>query len=144
MFQFVMWNRVRGAAEGHGNDEISNHGYHGYKEFVTHATLLIWCKWQVLRIWVLGKSGWKCVLNWKCHFPIWTVSFTMSAPANNVYVDRLISPTFCYQHKEQSQCGKDLVKVEIQVKINYGLSCKDFYVFQNVILGAVVICKIFL
>lgn len=73
-----------------------------------------------------------------------TVSFMMSAPANNVYVDKLFSLTFRYQHKEQNQCGKDLVKVEIQVKINYGLSCKDFYVFQNVILGAVVICKIFL
>jgi hypothetical protein len=72
-----------------------------------------------------------------------TVAFVMmSAPANNAYVDRFFSLTLCYQHKEQNQCGEDLVKVETQVKMNYGLSCKDFYVFQNnEILGAVVICK---
>lgn len=59
-----------------------------------------------------------------------TVSFMMSAPANNAYVNRLFSLTLCYQHKEQNQCSEDLVKVEIHVK--------DFYVFQNnEILGAV-------
>jgi hypothetical protein len=33
----------------------------------------------------------------------------------------------CYWRKERNQCSEDLVKAEIQVKMNYGLSCKDFY-----------------
>jgi hypothetical protein len=60
-----------------------------------------------------------------------TVSFIMSTPSNNAYGKRLFSLTLCYQHKEQNQCGEDLVKAEIQVKMNYELSCKDVYVFQN-------------
>jgi hypothetical protein len=72
------------------------------------------------------------------------VSFVMSVPVSNAYVERMFSLMTCYWRKERNQCSEDLVRTEIQVKMNYGLSCKDFYsyVFQNE--GRTVICEILL
>jgi hypothetical protein len=53
----------------------------------------------------------------------------MSVPVSNAHVERLFSPMTCYWRKERNQCSEDLVKAGIQVKMNYGLSCKDFYSF---------------
>jgi uncharacterized membrane protein (DUF485 family) len=41
------------------------------------------------------------------------VSFVMSIPVSNVYVERLFSLMTCYWRKERNQCSEDLVKAEI-------------------------------
>jgi hypothetical protein len=46
------------------------------------------------------------------------VSFVMSDPVSNAYVERLFSLMTCYWRKERNQCSEDLVKAEIQVKMN--------------------------
>jgi hypothetical protein len=47
-----------------------------------------------------------------------TVSFVMSTPASNACVERLFSLMTCCWRKERNQCREDLVKAEIQVKMN--------------------------
>jgi hypothetical protein len=61
------------------------------------------------------------------------VSFVMSILVSNEDAERLFCLMTCYWRKERNQCSEDLFKAEIQVKMNYGLSCKDFhsYVLQN-------------
>jgi hypothetical protein len=53
-----------------------------------------------------------------------TVSFVMSIPVRNAYLERLFSLMTCYWCKERNQCSEDLVKAKIQVQMNYGLLCK--------------------
>jgi hypothetical protein len=61
------------------------------------------------------------------------ISVMMSVPLNNVHVERLFYLMTCYWCRERNHRSEDLVKAEMQVKMNCGLSCKDFYsyVLQN-------------
>jgi hypothetical protein len=53
----------------------------------------------------------------------------MSIPVSNAYLERLFSLMTCYWRKERNQCSEDLVNAKVQVKMNYGLLCKDFYLY---------------
>jgi hypothetical protein len=68
--------------------------------------------------------------------------FVMSVPVSNAYDEILFSFMTCYRRKTPNQCSEGLVKAEIQGKMNYGLSCKNFYSYvlqKTEILGAVLL-----
>jgi hypothetical protein len=68
------------------------------------------------------------------------VLFVMSFLATNAYVETHFSFMTCYWRKKPNQCNEGLFKAEIQGKMNYELSCKNFYSYvlqDKEILGAV-------
>jgi hypothetical protein len=57
------------------------------------------------------------------------LSFALSIPVCNAYVKRLFSLMNCYWRDERNKCSVNLIKSEVQIKMNYQYCCKDFYFF---------------
>jgi hypothetical protein len=57
------------------------------------------------------------------------LSFALSIPVCNAYVERLFSLMNCHWRVERNKCSADLIKSEVQIKMNYQYCCKDFCFF---------------
>jgi hypothetical protein len=57
------------------------------------------------------------------------LSFALSIPVCNAYVGRLFSLMNCYWRDKRNKCSVNLIKSEVQIKMNYQYCCKDFYFF---------------
>ena len=55
------------------------------------------------------------------------VSFILSVPVTNAFVERLFSLMVGAWTNDRNRCSIDLIKNEIQVKVNYSFTCQDFY-----------------
>ncbi|MGH0120893.1 UNVERIFIED_CONTAM: hypothetical protein FKN15_014077 [Acipenser sinensis] len=57
------------------------------------------------------------------------VSFVLSIPCSNAYAERAFSLMNMIRADQRNRCSVDLVKAELQVKLNYRFSCLEFYQF---------------
>uniref|UniRef100_A0A8C4Y930 HAT C-terminal dimerisation domain-containing protein n=2 Tax=Gopherus TaxID=38771 RepID=A0A8C4Y930_9SAUR len=55
------------------------------------------------------------------------VSFTLSIPVSNAYCERVFSLMTQLWSKERNRLSESVVKAELQVQLNYSMSCTDFY-----------------
>jgi hypothetical protein len=107
-----------------------------YEEFTTvHSYIANLMQMASFKDMSVGEKWVKVCFHQEVSVPnlIIIVSFVMSVPVINGMRRETFSLMTCYWRKERNQCSEDLVKAEIQVKMNYGLSCSDFYsyVLQN-------------
>uniref|UniRef100_H3AQE5 HAT C-terminal dimerisation domain-containing protein n=1 Tax=Latimeria chalumnae TaxID=7897 RepID=H3AQE5_LATCH len=56
------------------------------------------------------------------------VSFVLSIPGSNAFVERIFSFMGNKWSDEQNRCSVDLIKSKLQICINFQLSCKDFFI----------------
>ncbi|KAI6656015.1 hypothetical protein LOD99_1749 [Oopsacas minuta] len=57
------------------------------------------------------------------------VEFALALPVSNAYVERIFSLMKNLWTDERNRLSTEMVKAELCVKLNYSLSCKDFYNF---------------
>lgn len=57
------------------------------------------------------------------------VSFILSLPASNAYTERVFSMMQDVWSKNRNRLGVSIVKAELQVKLNFNLSCSEFTSF---------------
>ena len=57
------------------------------------------------------------------------VEFALALPVSNAYVERIFSLMKNLWTDERNRLSTEMVKAELSVKLNYSLSCKDFYHF---------------
>lgn len=55
------------------------------------------------------------------------LSFILSIPVTNAFVERLFSLMVGAWTNDRNRCSIDLIKNEIQVKVNYSYTCQEFY-----------------
>uniref|UniRef100_UPI00398E59C5 uncharacterized protein n=1 Tax=Pristiophorus japonicus TaxID=55135 RepID=UPI00398E59C5 len=55
------------------------------------------------------------------------VAFVLSVPVSNGYCERVCSLMTRLWSKERNRLSEGLVKAELQVQLNFGMSCADFY-----------------
>ena len=55
------------------------------------------------------------------------MSFILSIPVTNAFVERLFSLMVGAWTNDRNRCSIDLIKNEIQVKVNYSFTCQEFY-----------------
>jgi hypothetical protein len=55
----------------------------------------------------------------------WLLSFVLSIPVCNAYVERVVSITNCYWRNDSNKSSINLIKSETAVKMNYKYTSKD-------------------
>ncbi|KAK1877694.1 30S ribosomal protein S12 [Dissostichus eleginoides] len=68
------------------------------------------------------------------------VSFVLSVPGSNAFVERIFSLMANKWSDARNRCSTDLIKTELQISVNMNMPCKDFFLAaqkDKELLGAV-------
>ncbi|XP_060096772.1 uncharacterized protein LOC132573285 [Heteronotia binoei] len=63
----------------------------------------------------------------KCENLLLLVSKILSIPCSNAFVERVFSLMSAHWTETRNRCNVDLVKAELQVKVNFDMDCEQFY-----------------
>ncbi|XP_060088693.1 uncharacterized protein LOC132567096 [Heteronotia binoei] len=63
----------------------------------------------------------------KCENLLLLVSKILSIPCSNAFVERVFSLMSARWTETRNRCNVDLVKAELQVKVNFDMDCEQFY-----------------
>uniref|UniRef100_A0A8D8W711 HAT C-terminal dimerisation domain-containing protein n=1 Tax=Cacopsylla melanoneura TaxID=428564 RepID=A0A8D8W711_9HEMI len=59
------------------------------------------------------------------------VSFVMSIPSSNCYVERVFSQMNLKWTDIRNRCSADMISTELKIMFNYNITCTQFYQYLN-------------